>query len=148
MCGSSSTRRASASCCACAGVSTCPPDPTVVARPSGSDSAHPRASTASSASSSSPSSASPFARRRLSASVPTNTWCSCVTSATSRRRSSSGRSTSRTPPERTEPAVGGWMPASMRPRVDLPAPDGPTTASRSPGSRSSETPCSTGWPSR
>ncbi len=35
------------------------------------------------------------------------------------------------------------MPASRRPSVDLPAPDGPTTATRSPGSRSRSMPCST-----
>src|SRR5665647_3208200 len=44
--------------------------------------------------------------------------------------------------------VGGWMPASIRPRVDLPAPEGPTMARRSPTRRSRSTPCSTSWPGR
>ena len=38
------------------------------------------------------------------------------------------------------------MPASSRPSVDLPAPDGPTTATRSPGSRSRSMPCRTSRP--
>ena len=42
--------------------------------------------------------------------------CSWVTSATSFRSVSSGRSTSRTPPTSTRPTRGGWMPASRRPR--------------------------------
>ena len=65
------------------------------------------------------------ASRRFSASVPTKTCCSCVTSATSCRSVSSGRSTSRTPPTSTRPARGGWIPASRRPSVDLPAPGRP-----------------------
>ena len=40
------------------------------------------------------------------------------------------------------------MPAISRPSVDLPAPDGPTMASRSPGTRSRETPLSTSRPDR
>ena len=59
------------------------------------------------------------------------------------RSVSSGRSTRRTPPTSTRPTRGGWMPASRRPSVDLPAPDGPTTATRSPGFRSRSMPCST-----
>ena len=45
------------------------------------------------------------------------------------------------------PVRGGWIPASSRPRVDLPAPDGPTTATRSPGRRSRSIPWSTSRPS-
>ena len=47
----------------------------------------------------------------------------------------------------TFPVRGGWMPESSRPSVDLPAPDGPTTATRSPGSSSRSIPCSTSRPS-
>ena len=101
MCGSASTSRASASCCVCAGVSGAPPAPTIVSRPSGSASAHSVASTASSASSSSSSDEPARASRRFSASVPTKTCCSWVTSATSWRSVSSSRSTSCTPPTST-----------------------------------------------
>ena len=45
------------------------------------------------------------------------------------------------------PVRGGWMPASNRPSVDLPAPEGPTIAIRSPGATSRSTPCSTSRPS-
>ena len=51
-----------------------------------------------------------------------------------------------TPPTVTSPVRGGWMPASSRPSVDLPAPDGPTMASRSPAPTSRSTPCSTSRP--
>ena len=65
-----------------------------------------------------PSSASTWASRRLSASDPTNTWCSWVTSATCPRSSSSGRSISGTPPTVTVPPVGrvdaGEHPAERR----------------------------------
>ena len=133
---------------AAAGVSGKPPAPTTVSSPSGSASTHSSASTAASAARSSSSVEPTRASRRLSASVPTKTCCSWVTSATSRRSVSSVRSTSRTPPTSTRPVRAGWIPASRRPSVDLPAPDGPTTATRSPGSRSRSSPCRTSWPSR
>ena len=88
------------------------------------------------------------ASSRLSTRVPTKTWCSWVTSATSPRSCSSSRSTIRTPPTSTRPERGPSMPASSRPRVDLPAPEGPTMASRSPGARSSATPLRTSRPAR
>jgi hypothetical protein len=62
--------------------------------------------------------------------------------------SPSGRSTSGTSPTVTAAPLGGWMPASMRPSVDLPAPDGPTMASRSPTTMPMPMPCSTSCPSR
>ena len=144
VCGSASTSRASASCCACAGVSGWPPAPTTVSSSSGSAS-HPveRVDRRERVDAAARPSRSGRASRRFSASVPTKTCCSCVTSATSCRSVSSGRSTSRTPPTSTRPSRGGWMPASRRPSVDLPAPDGPTTATRSPGSRSRSMPCRT-----
>ena len=95
MCGSASTSRARASCCACAGVTARPPDPTSVSSPSGRACTHARASTASQRV------AQLAARRRpggpaagCRATVPTKTWCSWVTSTTCPRRSSSGSSTS------------------------------------------------------
>ena len=97
-----------------------------MSRPSGSTSTQSRASTAARAARIS-SSVAPggAARARFSRRVPTKTWCSWVTSATCPRRSASGSSTRPTPPTVTEPVRGGWMPASSRPRVDLPAPEGP-----------------------
>ena len=84
-------------------MSAVPPAPTTVSTPSGSAVAQSSASTASSAATSCSSVASGRASRRFSASVPTKTWCSCVTSATSRRSVSSGSSTSGTPPTSTLP---------------------------------------------
>ena len=52
-----------------------------------------------------------------------------------------------TPPTVTEPVRGGWMPASSRPSVDLPAPDGPTIAIRSPTPTDRSMPCRTSRPS-
>ena len=94
VCGSASTSRASAICCAWAAVRARPPEPTTVSRPSGRASTQSRASTASRAAriSSSPAPGG-AARARFSRSVPTKTWCSWVTSATWPRRSSSGSST-------------------------------------------------------
>ena len=51
-----------------------------------------------------------------------------------------------TPPTVTVPGAGRSMPASSLPRVDLPAPEGPTTASRSPGRTVRSTPCRTSRP--
>ena len=42
-----------------------------------------------------------------------------------------------------EPERGPWMPDRSRPRVDLPDPEGPTIASRSPCASSRSTPCRT-----
>ena len=148
VCGSATTSRASATCWACAGVSWCCPDPTVVDRPSGSRSIQSVAPTAPSASRTSWSSLSSLASTMFSRRLPTNTWCSWVTRATSVRRTGSGSFVASTPPMRTVPSRGALMPASSRPSVDLPEPDGPTIASRSPGSRSSVTPWRTSWPSR
>ena len=50
--------------------------------------------------------------------------------------------------ELDRPVRGGWIPASRRPSVDLPAPDGPTTATRSPGCRSRSMPWRTSRPGR
>ncbi len=49
-----------------------------------------------------------------------------------------------TQPEKRPPWKCGTSPASARSRVDLPEPDGPKSATTSPGSSSSETPCSAG----
>src|SRR4051794_9566317 len=43
------------------------------------------------------------------------------------------------PSRRTDPADGGWSPATTRSSVDLPHPDGPRTASTWPASSVSET---------
>src|SRR5690606_3157536 len=62
-----------------------------------------------------------------------------------RKRASAGRgwANTSTPRKRTEPAVG-WSSAPSRCRkVDLPTPDAPTIATRSPGARSKSTPEST-----
>ena len=85
------------------------------------------------------------ASARFSRSVPTKTWCSWVTSATW----PAGRPAAARQPDAADghrPVRGAWMPASSRPRVDLPAPDGPTIASRSPARTSRSTPCSTSRP--
>ncbi len=74
------------------------------------------------------------------------TWCSCVTSTTCRRSSSGGRSAMGTPPTVTDPVSGRSTPAINRARVDLPAPERPTTASRSPGRTVSSTSCRTSGP--
>ena len=60
----------------------------------------------------------------------------------------SGMDESATSPTFTEPERGSSMPASSRPSVDFPAPDGPTMASRSPGWMVSEMPRSTSCPLR
>ena len=148
VCGSSSTSRASATSWAWAGLSSRWPEPTIVSIPSGSPSTQASAPMASIASRIVSSEAPGRPRRTLSATVPTNTWCSWVTRATWRRSSSSVRSVSDTPPTVTLPEVGGLMPASIRPSVDLPDPEGPTTASRSPGTSSRSIPWSTSTPSR
>ena len=67
-------------------------------------------------------------------------WCSWVTSATWRRNIGNGMLASATSPTMTEPLRGASMPANSRPIVDLPAPEGPTMASRSPGRIVSESP--------
>ena len=56
------------------------------------------------------------------------------------------RSVTGTPPRLTTPCRGASIPASSRARVDLPAPDGPTMASRSPGWTARSMPCSTSRP--
>ena len=62
------------------------------------------------------------------------------------RRAASGRARPRRPaPIR---CAGASIPASSRPMVDLPAPEGPTMARRSPGRTVSDTPFSTSWPGR
>ena len=53
------------------------------------------------------------ANATFSRSVPRNTWCSCVTSATCRRSSGSGSSTSGAPPTVTVPVRGPWMPGEQ-----------------------------------
>ena len=125
VCGSASTSRASATCCACAGVSGWPPAPTTVSRPSGNASTHSSASTASRAASSSVAVASGRASLTFSSRVPTKTWCSCVTSATSWRSDSSGRSTRRTPPTSTR-ALARRMDAGEQ------APEGRLAGARRP----------------
>ena len=126
VCGSASTSRASASCCAWAGVTGRPPGAdlrreTLAGAPAPSRARRRHRARRAGRTRRRPGRAS----SRFSASVPTKTWCSWVTSTTCLRRSSSGRSTSGTPPTVTRPVRGGWMPASSRPSVDLPAPDGP-----------------------
>ena len=145
--GSSSTMRARAICCASAGLSSLPPEPTFVSMPSGRSNTQP-ASTASSASRICASVASSRANRRLSVTEPTNTWCSWVTSETTACRSFSGMRVTAAPPILTAPDDGGLIPATSRPSVDLPAPEGPTIARVSPGLTCRSTPCSTSMPSR
>lgn len=67
----------------------------------------------------------------------------------SRRASWKTRATGRRPVSdltgiRTVPAAGAVSPASTRSRVDLPTPDGPTTAVKEPRSSSAVKPDSTG----
>ncbi|RNL73842.1 cytochrome P450 [Streptomyces sp. I6] len=118
--------------------SSAAPEPTRWSRPS-SD-AHSQAATARRARSRSAGFASGRAMSRLSARVPRNTWYSWVTRMTRWRRTSGGSSVRATPPRVTVPRPGLSIPARSRPRVDLPAPEGPTTASRSPGRMCRSTP--------
>ena len=57
-----------------------------------------------------------------------------------RARDSSGRRESRSPATETMPPSGSSRPARQDSSVDLPDPEGPVTATISPGSSSSETP--------
>jgi hypothetical protein len=58
----------------------------------------------------------------------------------SRARPSSPSRDSSLPSSRTLPWLGRSSPAAMAISVDLPEPDGPTTATRSPGSMAKSTP--------
>ncbi len=62
--------------------------------------------------------------------------------ARSRARVGSGWWLMRCPPTRTVPPSGSSSPARQDSSVDLPEPEGPTTATKSPGRSVSETPCS------
>ncbi len=117
-----------------------------MSRPRGSSRTQPSAPTTASAAHSSSSPASGAAIRRLSRTDPRKTWCSCVTSTTCRRSRSGSSDATGTPPTVTLPAAGASTPASSRLSVVLPAPDGPTTASRSPGVTVRSTPRSTSPP--
>ena len=143
VCGSATTSRASAICWAWAGVSLDCPEPSTVSSLRGSRDTQSQASTVRSASITTSSGESSRARMMLSRTLPTKTWCSWVTSATSVRSTSSGSAVSSTPPTVTDPVRGPLIPASNRPSVDLPDPLGPTIASRSPGRSARSTPCST-----
>ena len=134
MCGSASTTRARASCWACGAVGAVPAGAQHGVQAVRAVRAAQPAPTASSAARSSSSvGAGRGDRAGCRGAVPRKTWCSWVTRTTWRRSRPASRSATGTPPTVTVPVPGRSMPASSRPRVDLPAPDGPTRASRSPG---------------
>lgn len=108
-----------ATCWACAAVSSWPPEPSTVDGPSGSRSTMWDAPTRSRASATSSCDADGAAIVRFSYSVPVKTWDSWEITAVR-----SGRA--------TVPDVGRWIPAMIDASVVFPAPEAPTTATRSP----------------
>ncbi len=81
--------------------------------------------------------------RTASATLPGSSSGRCGTQA-SRRRQAAGLTVARsTPPTVARPASGSTKRSSSASSVDLPAPLGPTIATRSPGCSSSSTPSST-----
>ena len=71
--------------------------------------------------------------RRFSASVVSKRWGLCSTSPTTRRTSSAARRSSGTPSSVASPASAGRKRTRTSASVDLPAPLGPTSATRRPG---------------
>ena len=83
--------------------------------------------------------------RRFSARVVSKRWASWLDQARRRVRTSSPASRSSGTPSRcTDPASTGRKRTRTAASVDLPAPLGPTTATRRPGARSRSTPRSAG----
>ncbi len=80
----------------------------------------------------------------LSCTVPLNSTVSWSTTATCSRSQASEHSRASRPSIVTRPSVGSKKRATSAPSVDFPTPDGPISASRSPGRTRSETPLSTG----
>ena len=73
-----------------------------------------------------------------------NSQVVCATSAEAERTSSCVAALSSVPSTHTDPPLGSRLPASIAMSVDLPAPEGPTTARLSPRRTLRFTPSSTG----
>nr|BFE85341.1 hypothetical protein GCM10020093_079420 [Planobispora longispora] len=86
-------------------------------------------------------------RRTFSAREPANRCTSWGTTVTSRRRSASASSLSGIPPTVIRPWSGSQYRSSSETQVDLPAPDGPTSATVRPGRTVNDTPRRTSGPS-
>ena len=69
----------------------------------------------------------------FSRTLPVKRTVSWSTIATCARSHSSAQSRASRPSISTRPATGSWKRAMSAPSVDLPAPEGPTTATHSPG---------------
>ena len=78
-------------------------------------------------------------RVRFAATVPATRAGCCAAQATRSRHQSRSASPRGRPPATTRPSSGRVSPSSTRPRVVLPAPLGPATATSSPGRRSRST---------
>jgi hypothetical protein len=76
----------------------------------------------------------------LSMMEPAKSWSSCITVPIMSRQVRSPRWASGTPPTRTSPSCGSWMPRISFSSVVLPQPDGPAMATDSPGSIARLTP--------
>ncbi len=130
----------------------CPPErvpprsPTTVSYPSGRAVTKACAPATRAARSTCSSVASGTAAAMFSRTVPRNRTLSCSTTATDRRTLSSVRSRRLWPSKRTAPDSGSRRRDSSAARLDLPAPDAPTIATRSPGRTARSRPRSTGRP--
>ncbi len=77
--------------------------------------------------------------------VPAKRYGRCATQAICRRQASGSTVARSRPPARTRPAAGAAKPRRTFSKVDLPAPEGPTSATVSPGLTSNDVSASEGW---
>ncbi|RPK47565.1 hypothetical protein EES39_11870 [Streptomyces sp. ADI92-24] len=136
--------RASARRCRCPAERPEPSSPRRVAAPSGSSVTKSYAPASRSAAVTALSSASGRASRTFSAIVPAKRCGRCGTQAIRSRQRSGERSARSVPPTRTRPSSGAAKPSTTFSRVDLPTPLGPTRATVSPSSTTSEAPAREG----
>src|SRR5680860_1163608 len=144
--GALSSSRASASRCFSPPESRCPRSPTTVSSPCGSDRTRSQTWAARSADSSWASSAAGRAYSRFARTVSWNRCASCVTTPTRSCNDSIRADRRSTPPTRTTPDDGSYSRETSAVIVVLPAPEGPTRATSSPGAALRETSCSTSPP--
>ncbi len=130
----------------------CPPEsrkpagPTLVPSPAGSPASQSPRPTRASTSTSSSSPAERRPTRRFSAKVVAKRCGLCSTSPTTRRTSSEDTRSIGTPLSVASPPSRGRKRTRTSANVDLPAPLGPTSATRRPGARSRSTPRQDGSP--